>query len=93
MAYAAKLFEENLKRHTWIAGETFSLADINAMNLVYFMPANPNGPVGPEKTPYTMEWLYRIYERPATKRAWARGKTMTTDRLKHLERPKATANA
>ena len=89
MAFSAGLFEENLKRHTWIAGETFSLADINAMNLVYFMPANPNGPVGPGKTPYTMEWLYKMAERPATRRAWARGRTMTAERLKHLERPAA----
>ncbi len=91
VAFAAQLFEDNLERHTWIAGETFSLADINAMNLVYFMPANPNGVVNPQKTPATMEWLYRMYERPATRRAWSRGRTMTAERLKHLERPKASA--
>ena len=91
VAFSAKLFEENLSRHAWIAGETFSLADINAMNLVYFMPANPNGVVSPEKTPYTMEWLYKMYERPASKRSWSRGKTMTTERLTHLQRPTQTA--
>lgn len=91
VAEGARLFEENLKRHRWIAGETFSLADINAMNLVYFMPANPNGAVGPDKTPYTMEWLYKMAERPATQRAWSRGKTMTADRLTHLVRPTVEA--
>ena len=91
VAFAAKLFEEHLSRHTWLAGETFSLADINAMNLVYFMPANPNGVVSPDKTPYTMEWLYKMYERPASKRAWSRGKTMTADRLQHLQRPTKAA--
>ncbi len=85
--YGAKLMEEQLTRHAWLAGETFSLADINAMNLVYFMPANPLGAVSAEKTPRTMEWLYKMAERPATRRAWARGKTMTTERLKHLVRP------
>jgi glutathione S-transferase len=58
--------EENLSRHTWVVGETFSLADINAMNLVYFMPVNPLGAVSAEKTPRTMEWLYKMAERPAT---------------------------
>ena len=91
VAFSARIFEENLKRRAWIAGDHFSLADINAFNLVYFMPANPNGVVSPGKTPATMEWLYKMYERPAVKRAWSRGKTMTAERLKHLERPKQTA--
>ena len=89
VAFAATLFEENLSRHKWVAGETFSLADINAFNLAYYMPANPDGAVNPGKTPYTMEWLYKIYERPASKRAWSRGKTMTAERLSHLKRPEA----
>ena len=91
VAFAARLFEENLSRHAWLAGDAFSLADINAFNLVYFMPANPNGVVGPGKTPHTMEWLYKMYERPAAKRAWSRGKTMTAERLTHLQRPKQPA--
>jgi glutathione S-transferase/GST-like protein len=91
LAHGARLFEENLKRRPWIAGQSYSLADINAFNTFYFMPAQPNGHVTPDKTPYTMEWLYKIYERPATHRAWARGKTMTTDRLTHLKRPGVNA--
>ncbi len=83
--------EEHLSRHKWLAGEEYSLADINAFNLVYFMPSNPNGAVSDEKTPYTMEWLRKIYERPATKAAWSLGRTMGTQRLKHLERPGASA--
>ena len=91
VAFSARIFEENLKRRAWIAGDHVSLADINAFNLVYFMPANPAGVVSPAKTPATMEWLYKMYERPAAKRAWSRGKTMTAERLKHLERPRQTA--
>ena len=88
VAFGARLMEENLSKHKWLAGDTYSLADVNAFNLAYGMPAMPGGAVSDEKTPYTMEWLRKIYERPATKEAWAMGKTMTVQRLAHLERPK-----
>ena len=93
VAAGASLMEEHLSRHKWLAGETYSLADINAFNLVYFMPSNPNGAVSDAKTPYTMEWLRKIYERPATKEAWALGRTMGTQRLAHLERPGKAAQS
>lgn len=83
----ARLMEQQLSRHEWLAGDSYSLADINAFNLVYFMPANPNGAVNDEKTPCTMEWLRKIYERPATQASWALGRAMGIERLKHLERP------
>jgi len=86
VAFAAARFEENLERHEWVAGGTFSLADINAFNLIYFMPATPDGHVGQEKTPRTMDWLYRMYERPASKRAWSHGRMLTWDSLSHLQR-------
>ena len=84
--YSAALMEKELNKHKWLAGETYSLADINAFNLCYFMPAQPGGVVSDEKTPKTMEWLRKIYERPATKAAWSLGKTMNAQRLTHLER-------
>jgi len=86
VGYGAELMEKELNAHEWLAGKTYSLADINAFNLCYFMPAQPGGPVSDEKTPKTMEWLRKIYERPATKAAWSLGKTMNTQRLSHLER-------
>jgi glutathione S-transferase/GST-like protein len=91
VAAGAALMERHLAEHTWLAGETYSLADINAFNLAYFMPASPNPVVSDELTPYTMEWLRKIYERPATKAAWSLGRTMGTQRLKHLERPEPEA--
>ncbi len=33
-----------------------------------------------------MEWLRKIYERPAAKEAWSLGRTFTADRLAHLAR-------
>ncbi|HLY53902.1 MAG TPA: glutathione S-transferase family protein [Stellaceae bacterium] len=91
VAEGAKLMEQQLERHAWLAGDSYSLADINAFNLAYFMPAQPNPVVSDEKTPRTMEWLRKIYERPATKAAWALGRTMGLQRLRHLERPGAAA--
>jgi glutathione S-transferase/GST-like protein len=33
-----------------------------------------------------MEWLRKIYERPATKATWAKGRTEMAARVKLLER-------
>ncbi len=88
VAYGAELMEKELTEHAWLAGETYSLADINAFNLCYGMGAQPGGAVSDEKTPNTMEWLRKIYERPATKQAWSLGKTMGMQRMAHLERKK-----
>jgi len=42
-----------------------------------------------EKTPHIMEWLRRIYERPATKATWAKGRTAIAQRVAFLERKPA----
>jgi hypothetical protein len=34
-----------------------------------------------------MEWLRRIYERPAAKQIWSLGRTAMAQRVKFLERP------
>jgi len=33
-----------------------------------------------------MEWLRRIYERPATQATWAKGRTHMVERVKMLDR-------
>jgi len=85
-AYGAALMEEALRRNRWMAGETYSLADINAFNLVYFMPARDDSAVNDRDTPYTMEWLRKIYERPAAVATWDMGRMMRPERLRHLAR-------
>lgn len=71
---ASALFEENLKVNEWIAGDEFSLADVNAFNLVYILPHMAETmrlpSVSVERTPYTMKWLQRIYQRPSVRRVW-----------------------
>ena len=86
-AYGIRLMEDHLSRHAWLAGEDYSLADINCFNTTYFLPTRPDSGVNDTDTPHLMEWLRRIYERPAAKAAWDLGRTFTAERLAHLARP------
>ena len=85
-AYGVRLMEDHLSRHAWLAGDDYSLADINCFNTTYFLPMRPGSGVSDEETPHLMEWLRKIYERPAAKEAWSKGRTFTADRLAHLAR-------
>jgi GST-like protein len=72
---ASALFEDNLRENDWVAGDEFSLADINAFNLVYILPHMADTmrlpSVSVERTPHTMKWLQRMYQRPSIRRTWA----------------------
>ncbi|MGF7172090.1 glutathione S-transferase/GST-like protein [Sphingobium xanthum] len=72
---ASALFEDNLRENDWVAGDQFSLADINAFNLVYILPHMADTmrlpSVSVERTPRTMKWLQRMYQRPSIRRTWA----------------------
>ena len=84
---ATLLLEEHLGRHEWIAGKSFSLGDINAFNCGYALPLSQPEHCNDAKTPRIMEWLRRIYERPATRATWAKGRTPLAARISMLERP------
>jgi GSH-dependent disulfide-bond oxidoreductase len=86
VAFAVDVLERHLAAHTWIAGETFSLGDINGFNLGYALPLSQPERCNDTRTPRIMEWLRRIYERPATKQTWAKGRTQLSSRIKMLER-------
>ena len=85
-AYGVRLMETHLSRHPWFAGEDYSLADINCFNTTYFLPMREGSGVSDAETPHLMEWLRKIYERPAAKAAWNMGRTFSADRLAHLAR-------
>jgi len=87
VAFAVGILESHLTGHTWIAGETYSLGDINGFNLGYALPLSQPERCNDERTPRIMEWLRRIYERPAAKQTWAKGRTQMSSRIKVLERP------
>ena len=80
--------EAALRERPWIAGSTFSLADINGFNLCYGLPMLQRPVLASDaKTPALMEWLRKIYERPATQKTWAMGRTEMAKRVTYLKRP------
>ncbi|MFZ1990338.1 MAG: glutathione S-transferase family protein [Alphaproteobacteria bacterium] len=85
--YGIGLMEDHLSRQKWLAGDMFSLADICAFNTVYTSPTRPQMGVNDKATPHLMEWLRKIYERPATIDSWNMGRAFTAERLAHLKRP------
>ncbi len=84
--FCTDVLEQHLSRHAWIAGKTFSLGDINGFNLGYALPLSQPDHCNDRKTPHIMEWLRKIYERPATKEVWKLGRTAMAERVKFLER-------
>jgi glutathione S-transferase/GST-like protein len=91
VAFAAEILEEHLSKHRFIAGDTYSLGDINGFNLGYALPFSQPQRCNDEKTPHIMEWLRTIYARPATKETWAKGRTVMSERIKALGRASGAA--
>jgi glutathione S-transferase/GST-like protein len=85
-AIGIHLLEEELKKHKWLGTDEYSLADINGFNLGFALPMSQPALANDEKTPHLMEWLRKIYERPATKETWAKGRTELASRVTFLER-------
>jgi GST-like protein len=84
--YATGVLEAHLSRSTYICGELYSLGDVNAFNLGYALPLSQPDHCNDQKTPHIMEWLRKIYERPATRATWAKGRTQMAARVTMLER-------
>lgn len=85
-AFGTTVLEKHLSEHPWVAGKTFSLADINGFNLAYALPLSQPDHCNDAKTPHIMEWLRKIYERPATQATWAKGRTQMASRVTMLKR-------
>jgi GSH-dependent disulfide-bond oxidoreductase len=86
VAFATVALEQHLTSHPWMAGDTFSLADINGFNLGYALPLSQPERCNEEKTPHIMEWLRKIYERPTTQATWKKGRTSMAQRVTALQR-------
>ncbi len=84
--FCTGILEERLRQSPWIAGKTFSLADINGFNLGYALPFTQPQQCNDAVTPHIMEWLRKIYERPATQETWKKGRTAMVERIKLLDR-------
>lgn len=77
--------EQALSQRPWLAGDHYSLADINGFNLGYALPLSLPDVANDERTPALMAWLRRIYARPATQETWAMGRTPMADRVAYLK--------
>jgi GSH-dependent disulfide-bond oxidoreductase len=87
--FATDVLERHLQQHEWIAGDAYSLGDINGFNLGYALPLSQPHHCNDTRTPYIMHWLRRIYARPAVKATWAMGRTQMASRVQILESPPA----
>jgi GST-like protein len=85
--FATDVLERHLREHEWIAGGTYSLGDINGFNLGYALPLSQPEHCNDTRTPSIMNWLRRIYARPAVKQTWAMGRTQMASRVRFLESP------
>lgn len=86
VALGIGLLEKTLAERPWLAGATYSLADINGFNSTYALPLSQPDLAGDDKTPHIMEWLRKIYERPATKATWSMARVERMRRAAFLER-------
>jgi GSH-dependent disulfide-bond oxidoreductase len=84
-AVGIECLERTLSERPWIAGNTYSLGDINGFNLGYALPLAQPALCNDEKTPHILKWLRAIYARPAAKKTWALGRTQMAARVKYLE--------
>jgi glutathione S-transferase/GST-like protein len=86
VVFSIGVLEKHLTAHPWIAGDTYSLGDINGFNLGYALPLSQPERCNDQKTPRIMEWLRSIYERPAAKETWTKARTQMGERVQLLER-------
>jgi len=76
--------ERALRQSPWLAGQQYSLADINGFNLAYALPLSLPDIANEDNTPHLLQWLRRIYQRPAVQATWAMGRTFMASRVGYL---------
>lgn len=63
--------EKILEKSKWLAGDEYSLADVNSYSMVAGVPRLIPEAMSEEKTPKAMDWLKRMNARPAVQAALA----------------------
>ena len=77
---AIKRFDALLKETPYLAGEEFSLADVDVMATFYGLPLNNAFEVDAEATPHLWHWLKRCHARPGIQAAFGLGRGFITKR-------------
>jgi GST-like protein len=67
--------EDQLAETAWLAGETYSLADIVIFSMVNPVPELLPDAMNAKATPHVMAWLGRMRARPAVQKAMAASRT------------------
>jgi glutathione S-transferase len=71
LRFSMQRHEERLRGWTWLAGSTYSLADVNTYSMTAAMPFFFSDFVNERDTPCTLEWLRRMEARPGVQAALA----------------------
>lgn len=71
LSVSIQRMEESLKKSTWLAGPTYSLADVSAYPMAAGVARLHSELLNEQVAPRATEWLARMRERPAVKAAQA----------------------
>ena len=83
---AIPLYEKVLGEFPYLAGPTYSLADINAMCTIYALPAQRPERVNERATPHFIDWYRRCHARPGIRAAFALGHEWIAGRVRETRR-------
>lgn len=71
LAVAALRLEGQLAETRWLAGDSYSLADINVFNMAAALPVFMPAVVNASNTPNLVRWIETVHSRPAVRAALA----------------------
>jgi GSH-dependent disulfide-bond oxidoreductase len=89
IALGVQHLEAALSERPWVAGDSYSIADISGFNMFAGLPLMNPQVANDSVTPHLMEWLRKINERPATRKLLPLGRTDLMRRYGHLERKRS----
>ncbi len=78
--------EAALATRPWIAGGSYSMADLAGFMMLFALPRLLPEQAKPERAPRFIDWLQRINARPATQLALTKGHQDLADRFNYLNR-------
>lgn len=84
VARGVQTMEARLKDSPWFAGDSYSIADIVIFANAYSLPLMHDYAASDALSPAFMDWLGRIYRRPAIAEAFAYSRTAMRERAEQL---------
>lgn len=81
-----QMMDERLRHARYFAGETYTIADIVIFANAYSLPLMHDYAANEQLSPAFMDWIRRIYRRPAIAEAFELGRTPMRDRAAEMIR-------